>query len=70
MGVKHGGRRHGKVDSALAAEHIGVPKRKRPADDPYSTEQEHVKSLGNVLSPMRSRLLPMLERAQQRNGQL
>jgi hypothetical protein len=36
MGVKRGEkRRRGKVDSALTAEHIGVPKRKRVNSDPY-----------------------------------
>lgn len=36
MGVKRGEkRRRGKVDSTLTAEHIGVPKRKHTADDPY-----------------------------------
>jgi hypothetical protein len=35
MGVKRGEKRRGKVDSGLTAEHIGIPKRKRPIDDPY-----------------------------------
>jgi hypothetical protein len=36
MRVKHGEkRRHGKVDSALTAEHIGTPKCKHTNDDPY-----------------------------------
>ena len=35
MGVKRGEKRRRKVDSALTADHIGVPKRKRPTDDPY-----------------------------------
>ena len=41
MGVKHGeNRRHGKVDSALMAEHISVPKHKRPMDDPYGAGED------------------------------
>jgi hypothetical protein len=41
MGVKRGEkRRRGKVDSALTAEHIGVPKRKRTNDDPYGAGEQ------------------------------
>jgi hypothetical protein len=41
MGVKRGEkRRRGKVDSALTAEHIGVPKRKRTNDDPYEAGEQ------------------------------
>ncbi len=41
MGVKRGEkRRRGKVDSELTAEHIGVPKRKRPCDDPYGAGEQ------------------------------
>src|SRR6266576_7107700 len=41
MGVKRGEKRHcGKVDSELTAEHIGVPKRKRPCDDPYGAGEQ------------------------------
>jgi hypothetical protein len=40
MGVKRGEKRRGKVDSALTAEHIGVPKRKRPNDDPYGAGED------------------------------
>jgi hypothetical protein len=35
MGVKRGEKRWGKVDSGLTAKHIGIPKHKRPIDDPY-----------------------------------
>ena len=40
MGVKQGEKRRGKVDSALTAEHIGVPKRKRTNDDPYGADED------------------------------
>ena len=40
MGVKRGEKRRGKVDSAHTAEHIGVPKRKRPTDDPYGAGEQ------------------------------
>jgi hypothetical protein len=43
MGVKRGNKTHrkGKVDSALTAEHIGEPNRKRPADDdPYGAGEQ------------------------------
>src|SRR6266852_3581108 len=40
MGVKRGEKRRGKVDSALTAEHISVPKRKRPNDDPYGAGED------------------------------
>ena len=41
MGVKRGeNQRHGKVDSALTAEHIGMLKRKRPMDDPYGAGED------------------------------
>ncbi len=38
MGVKRGEKC--KVDSALMAEHIGIPKRKRPNDDPYGAGED------------------------------
>ena len=40
MGVKRGKKRQGKADSALTAEHIGVPKRKRTNDDPYGAGED------------------------------
>jgi hypothetical protein len=40
MGVKRGEKRRAKVDSALTAEHIGVPKRKRPNEDPYGAGED------------------------------
>ena len=40
MGVKRGEKRRGKVDSALTAELIGVPKRKRPNNDPYGAGED------------------------------
>jgi hypothetical protein len=43
MGVRRGNKSHGKgkVDSALTAEHIGEPNRKRPADnDPYGAGEQ------------------------------
>jgi hypothetical protein len=40
MGVTRGQKRRGKVDSALTADHIGVPKRKRPNDDPYGAGED------------------------------
>src|SRR6266700_7040397 len=41
MGVKRGEKRcHGKVDSKLMAEDIGVPKHKRPCDDPYGAGEQ------------------------------
>jgi hypothetical protein len=41
MGVKRGEkRRHGKVDSALTAEHIGVPKCKHTNNDPYGAGEQ------------------------------
>ena len=41
MGVKCGeNQRHGKVDSVLIAEHIGMPKRKQPTDDPYEAGED------------------------------
>jgi hypothetical protein len=43
MGVKHGNKPHkkGKVDSALMAQHIGKPNRKRPADNnPYGAREQ------------------------------
>ncbi|KAF8498200.1 hypothetical protein F5888DRAFT_1889320 [Russula emetica] len=43
MGVKHGNKRRekGKVDSALTAQHIGEPNRKRAADnDPYGAGEQ------------------------------
>jgi uncharacterized protein YbjT (DUF2867 family) len=49
MGVKCGNKSHGKgkVDSALTAQHIGEPNRKRAADnDPYGAGEQsgkHVK---------------------------
>ena len=41
MGIKHSERKGcGKVDSMRTAEHTGMPKRKRPADDPYGAGKE------------------------------
>src|SRR6266576_2386425 len=41
MGVKRGEKRcHGKVDSELTAEHIGVPKHKHPCDNPYGAGEQ------------------------------
>src|SRR5713226_4784094 len=41
MGVKHVGKHpNGKVDSALIAQHIGEPNRKRTADDPYGAGEQ------------------------------
>src|SRR5713226_5077629 len=41
MGVKHVGKHpNGKVDSALIAQHIGEPNRKRAADDPYGAGEQ------------------------------
>ena len=41
MGIKCGERKcHGKVDSTCTAEHIGMPKCKRPVGDPYGAGKE------------------------------
>jgi len=43
MGVKHANKHHvtGKVDSALTAQHIGEPNRKRAADNnPYGAGEQ------------------------------
>ena len=42
MGVKRGNKpQKGKVDSALTAQHIGVPNRKRPSgNDPYGAGEQ------------------------------
>ena len=40
MGVKQGEKHHTKVDSTLMAEHIGVPKHKRPNEDSYGAGED------------------------------
>ncbi|KAI0273022.1 hypothetical protein BGY98DRAFT_1099611 [Russula aff. rugulosa BPL654] len=61
MGVQHDKKRQGKgkVDSALTAQHIGVPNRKRA---PITTHMEQESNLANVQSPMPAQPPPMLER--------
>ena len=52
IGVKHCQKRQGKVDSALMADHIGVPKHKCPNNDPYRAGKDFKKhAKPNVVSP-------------------